>query len=231
LDPVLRHASHLPKPQLLFKTKVDNQDNSPWRPNLAHKYNAQVPLGHNYSDADNINETTLHPYQYEIKHITYPDRMFQYSLPIPPNTFEETPFSWISTAAEFASMLDKLRSAKEIAVDLEHHSYRTWAGFLCLMQITTREEDFVVDTITLREELQELNEVFTDPRIVKVNTLLMRFFRAYLPHCIRQIFHGAAGDICWLQQDFDLYIVNLFDTYHASQLLGNAESCIWTDLY
>jgi ribonuclease D len=65
-------------------------------------------------------------------------------------------------------MLDKLRCAKEIAVDLEHHNYRSWAGFLCLMQITTREEDFVIDTIALREEMQELNEVFTDPKIVKV---------------------------------------------------------------
>jgi exosome complex exonuclease RRP6 len=150
---------------------VDNQDNSPWYPTLPHKYNAQVPLGHNYSDADDKNEATLHPYQYEIKHITYPERMFQYSTPVALKSFEETPFSWISTPLEFASMLDKLRSAKEIAVDLEHHSYRTWAGFLCLMQLTTREEDFVVDTITLREELQELNEVFTDPRIVKVSIL------------------------------------------------------------
>jgi exosome complex exonuclease RRP6 len=148
---------------------VDNKNNSPWYPTLSHKYNAQVPLGHNYSDADDDVGTSLHPYQYEIKHITYPDRMFQSSPPIPPKPFEGMPFSWISTVSEFACMLDKLRGAKEIAVDLEHHSYRTWAGFLCLMQISTRVEDFVVDTIALREELQELNEVFTDPGIIKVN--------------------------------------------------------------
>ena len=169
MDPALQHASHLPKPQLLFKTKVDNKDNSPWYPNLPHKYNAQVPLGHNYSDANDDAGTSLHPYQYEIKHIPYPDRMFQSSPPIPPKSFEDTPFSWISTPSELAHMLDKLRRAKEIAIDLEHHSYRTWAGFLCLMQITTREEDFVIDTIALREELQDLNEVFTDPTIIKVN--------------------------------------------------------------
>lgn len=80
-------------------------------------------------------------------------------------------------------MLDKLRSAKEIAVDLEHHDYRSWAGFLCLMQISTRQEDFVVDTIALREELQELNEVFTDPAIVKANISHVPFVY-YLSHCI-----------------------------------------------
>ena len=53
-------------------------------------------------------------------------------------------------------------------MDMEHHSYRSFAGFVCLMQISTREEDWVVDTLLLREELGELNEVFTDPGIVKV---------------------------------------------------------------
>lgn len=65
-------------------------------------------------------------------------------------------------------MLAKLRQAKEIAVDLEHHSYRSYAGFVCLMQLSTRQEDWIVDTLVLREELAELNEVFTDPEIVKV---------------------------------------------------------------
>lgn len=66
-------------------------------------------------------------------------------------------------------MLAKLRMASEIAVDLEHHSYRTFAGFLCLLQISTREEDWVVDLLVLRNEMSELNEIFTDPKIVKVS--------------------------------------------------------------
>ena len=65
-------------------------------------------------------------------------------------------------------MLDELRGAKEIAIDLEYHSYRSFAGFVCLMQVSTRTSDWVVDTLALREELEDLNEVFTDPNIVKV---------------------------------------------------------------
>ena len=65
-------------------------------------------------------------------------------------------------------MLGKLKNAREIAIDLEHHSFRTYSGFVCLMQISTREEDWVVDTLELREEMEELNEVFTDPNIIKV---------------------------------------------------------------
>ena len=115
-------------------------------------------------------------------------------------------------------MLDKLRTAAEIAIDLEYHNYRTFGGFVCLMQISTREEDFVVDTLVLREELEDLNEMFTNPNIVKVRSRLIRVSLVRLSSF--QVLHGAESDIVWLQQDFNLYIVNLFDTYHASKVLG-----------
>ena len=95
--------------------------------------------------------------------------MFAPAVPVPPRSYEETPFTWVSTPAELAAMLEKLRGATEIAIDLEYHNYRTFGGFVCLMQISTREEDFVVDTLILREELEDLNEVFTNPNIVKVS--------------------------------------------------------------
>jgi exosome complex exonuclease RRP6 len=34
-----------------------------------------------------------------------------------------------------------------------------------------------------------------------------------------QVFHGATSDVIWLQRDFGLYLVSLFDTYHASNAL------------
>ena len=107
-------------------------------------------------------------------------------------------------------MLNDLKEANEIAVDLEHHDYRSYHGFVCLMQISTRKQDWIVDTLELREELNALNEVFTDPNIVKVMCLA-------LP--LTQVFHGATSDVAWLQRDFGLYLVSLFDTYHASNIL------------
>lgn len=53
----------------------------------------------------------------------------------------------------------------------------------------------------MRDDLQMLNEVFTDPKIVKV-------------------LHGAIADICSLQRDLAVYIVNMFDTYEAAKELG-----------
>jgi len=67
-------------------------------------------------------------------------------------------------------MLDSLKKATEIAVDLEHHDYRSYYGFVCLMQISTRERDWIIDTLELREELSALNEVFTNPSIIKATS-------------------------------------------------------------
>ena len=100
--------------------------------------------------------------------------MFRSAEPIPPKSFEETPFTWVADAAAFAAMLEKLRNAREIAIDLEYHSYRSFYGFVCLMQLSTRDEDWVVDTLAVRDELEELNEVFTDPKIVKVRVSSVR---------------------------------------------------------
>ena len=36
------------------------------------------------------------------------------------------------------------------------------------MQISTRKDDYIIDAMALRDELHVLNEVFTDPAIVKV---------------------------------------------------------------
>ena len=95
--------------------------------------------------------------------------MFRYAEPIPPKSFEETAFVWVDTSEQFAALLERLQTVNEIAIDLEHHSYRTYSGFLCLMQISTRDCDYIIDTLALREELEDLNAVFTDPKVVKVN--------------------------------------------------------------
>jgi len=62
------------------------------------------------------------------------------------------------------------------------------------MQVSTRTRDFIVDTLKLRSQLGDaLQPIFDDPSKVKV-------------------LHGADMDIQWLQRDFGLYIVNMFDT-------------------
>jgi exosome complex exonuclease RRP6 len=55
-------------------------------------------------------------------------------------------------------MLAELKTVKEIALDLEHHDAHSYHGLVCLMQISTRNKDWIVDTLKpWREELHVLN--------------------------------------------------------------------------
>lgn len=110
-----------------------------------------------------------HPYEPEILATNYPARVYQNAEPIPYLPIETTSATWVDTYDQVLEMLGELKKAKEIAVDLEHHDYRSYPGLLSLMQVSTRDRDWVVDTLQpWRHKLEILNEVFADPNIIKV---------------------------------------------------------------
>ena len=68
------------------------------------------------------------------------------------------------------------------------------------MQLSTRTNDYVIDAIALRPHMHRLGVILADPKIVK-------------------IMHGSENDNMWLQRDMGLYLVNVFDTFHAAKAL------------
>lgn len=60
----------------------------------------------------------------------------------------------------------KLEGAKEVAVDLEAHSFRSFQGFTCLMQISDRHEDYVIDVMKLWKHIgPTLAPMFANPQV------------------------------------------------------------------
>lgn len=51
----------------------------------------------------------------------------------------------------------------------QHHDYRSFLGLTCLMQISTRTTDYIIDPFPVWGKMGILNEPFTDPKILKVN--------------------------------------------------------------
>lgn len=195
-------AKNILRPQAGFKVPVDNSANNPFIPRIKDKPNSLRPLAvlPEY-DEDGTIVSYLHPYELEIEKFEPSDDLLTRREPQVPEKMDDFPFNYIDTEEKLTGAISELMNAKEIAVDLEHHSYRTFLGITCLMQISSRTKDYIIDTIALREELHLLNEVFTRPSILKV-------------------FHGADSDIEWLQRDLSLYIVNMFDTHQAAKRLG-----------
>ncbi|KAF7929855.1 uncharacterized protein EAE97_009452 [Botrytis byssoidea] len=205
LDNSLR-TQNLVKPQLAFEVKPNNEDTSPWLPLLKTKPHAKVSLEDSLGMITNEYDQKQykHPYETEILQLQYPSAMYEKAEPIKYLPVESTSAKFVDTYEGVLEMLEELKGATEIAVDLEHHDTRSYVGLVSLMQISTREKDWIVDTLKpWRQQLQVLNEVFANPNIIKV-------------------FHGAYMDIVWLQRDLGLYVVGLFDTHYACRRLGFA---------
>ena len=205
-------VANIVKPQKQFANPPRNNPSAPFKPLLHTKPHALLPLQESIepglqdsSKTDDVqvsDKSFRHPYELEIRKYRYPAKVYGNSAPTEPLPFENTSAVWVDTMDAVHEMLAELKLAEEIAIDLEHHENRTYIGLVSLMQISTRNKDWIVDTLKpWREELQILNEVFADPNIVKV-------------------LHGAQMDVIWLQRDLGLYLVGLFDTYHASRSLG-----------
>lgn len=215
------------KPQKRFRDKIDNSS-TPWCPIIRHKPNAMQPLPDYDSKKvqQSIQSPSLspalsavlkahvsglgmsterrtpnhfpHPYEFEINNMKYLPSQLKVVKEQLFTPLDAVPCTWVDTEELLRDVADALDKVTEFAVDLEHHSYRSFQGFTCLMQISTRSEDFLIDTLALRHCLHMLNSSFTNANIVKV-------------------LHGADMDIQWLQRDLGIYVVNLFDTGQAAR--------------
>ena len=179
------------RPQLRFgDTALDNSYERAW-----------VPWYFDVSTQQKVTcPANIHPFKDVVEnHILSSNQLSVGSSEVYP-PLDSTPLICVDTCEGLEAMIVELSKVNEIAVDLEHHSYHTFQGFTCLMQISTRTVDFIVDTLALRVELPRLATIFHNASIVKV-------------------LHGAQEDVRWLQRDFGLFVVNMFDTGLALQTL------------
>lgn len=86
------------------------------------------------------------------------------------------------------------------AADTEAAGYHRYHDRICLLQISTRHDTFLVDTLAIRE-LTGLAELFASPE-----------------HEV--ILHDADYDLRLLARDYGVHVRGLFDTKIAAQLLG-----------
>ncbi|XVF43375.1 hypothetical protein PTKIN_Ptkin02bG0035300 [Pterospermum kingtungense] len=116
-------------------------------------------------------------------------------------------YVWVETEPQLSQLAQVLSQQRAFAVDTEQHSLRSFLGFTALIQISSAKEDYLVDAIALHDSMGILRPIFADSNICKV-------------------FHGADGDIVWLQRDFHIYVVNLFDTAKACEVLSKPQKSL-----
>ena len=201
---MVKYNDAVEKPQLHFKDLVDNSE-TPFVPRLKVKHNALVDWNVNGRRCSLLRArrerggaprepVSLRNRPFVARRapsldLVYPDWELRAPASIePPRPESETPLVLVETESALQALVETLKQEQAIAVDLEHHSYRSYQGFTCLLQISTRSTDYLVDVLAIREFVWELNAVFSDPAIAKV-------------------LHGADMDVQWLQKDFGVYLV------------------------
>ena len=54
-------------------------------------------------------------------------------VPLP---MDDSPWEWVDDPGRLAAVAAEVRSAGSVAVDVEHHSRRTYLGLTCLLQLS-----------------------------------------------------------------------------------------------
>ena len=106
----------------------------------------------------------------------------------------------IETIPELERLAGLLAGERLIAADTEAAGYHRYLDRMCLLQLSTREETWIVDTVQLGS-LNPLADVFEDPEV-------------------EILFHDADYDLRLLDRDFGIYVRGLFDTKIAARFVG-----------
>ncbi|HEX7594393.1 MAG TPA: ribonuclease D, partial [Anaerolineae bacterium] len=124
------------------------------------------------------------------------------------NSLQSTPV-WVATSPALDALRARLASEALVAVDTESDSLFSYFEKVCLLQISTRETDYVVDPLALAQAetgdvsrgIATLGPFFADSGIEK-------------------IFHAAEYDILCLKRDYHFEFKTIFDTMIAARVLG-----------
>jgi len=111
----------------------------------------------------------------------------------------QTLFSWVHTQAELERVVHALGEARELAVDTETDNFHAFHARLCLIQIATDKDIFLVDALSKQLDLQLLSPIFENLHTTKY-------------------FHAAGSDLSFLLTK-KLRVRGLFDTQRAALYL------------
>ena len=151
LTPTALSAGSASRPQLRWREEVDNSDR-PFVPKLRSKPNAVAPLALTLVHSEEVSRSEgrtaswpptwyANPYAAELD--AFAPSEAQLTPPAKQRLFppvHTTPCTWVATEAALHRLVATLGGADEFALDLEHHSHRSYRGITCLMQLSTREE-------------------------------------------------------------------------------------------
>ena len=105
----------------------------------------------------------------------------------------------VSDAASLGLLAQALRAETVIAIDTESNSFHVYRERICLLQISTRAADYIVDPLAV--DVGPLGATLCDGR--------------------ETVLHGADYDVRCLKREYGWRFPRLFDTMAAARRLGH----------
>ncbi len=105
---------------------------------------------------------------------------------------------FIETQAQLDEIIKPLSQVKSLSIDTEADSLHHYYEKLCLIQISTKSEDYVIDTLAKLDFAQLVKVISEKPAIC----------------------HGADFDLRMIHRFFGVEVKGVFDTMLAAQFIG-----------
>jgi len=111
------------------------------------------------------------------------------------------PYIFIQDIDDWQDCLADLKKATRIGVDLESNSMYVYREYICLIQVSTSEQDYIIDPLQ-GLDLSEFGSLLADPSVEK-------------------IFHAGEYDFMLMMREHGWQVNNLFDTMLAARVVGH----------
>ena len=112
-------------------------------------------------------------------------------------------FGLIVTGSRLSEAVDRISTEMRVAVDIESNGFFRYQERVCLIQLATAQEVYLVDPLAAGD-VRPLGELFGDRSVEKV-------------------FHDADYDLRSLDRDWGFRVNNLFDTSIAATFVGSTQ--------
>ncbi len=106
----------------------------------------------------------------------------------------------IENQHDLSKLIGNLEKSAHVAVDTESNSFYAYFNRICLIQVSTEHQDYIIDPFSAGD-IEAFGKILANPDIEK-------------------IFHAAPNDIAGLKRDFKFTVHNIFDTSVAAKMLG-----------
>ena len=112
----------------------------------------------------------------------------------------------ITGDSQLKDIAERLSAEPILAVDTESNSLYAYSEQVCLIQISSKTCDYIIDPFQIKD-MSPIGRIFADPGTEK-------------------IFHAAEYDIICLLRDYGFRFANIFDTMIAAKILGRKKFSI-----